>query len=112
MPLYDVICTKCGKEEEIFRSIKEYNELPFCCGQGMQRQLSAPAVHGDEIREYRSTVTGQTIRSRTEHKQHLKQHNLVELGNDMPKPKKMTDVGGRREAIVETCRKLGVDGFR
>lgn len=112
MPLYDVACGICGREDEIFRSIKNMDDLPTCCGHKMIRMVSAPAVHGDEIKPYRSLATGEMITSRNQHKAHLKQHNLVELGNDMPKPKKMPDVKeGRREAIIETCRKMKVKGF-
>jgi putative FmdB family regulatory protein len=111
MPLYDIACGICGKEEEVFRTIKEYDDLPICCGHKMKRMLCAPAVHGDEIKPYKSTVTGEMIYSRSDHKRHLRNHNLVELGNDMPKPKKMGDVAGRKEAIIDTCRKLKVKGF-
>jgi len=110
MPLYDVVCVKCGKEEEVFRTIKEYDNLPSCCGSKMQRELSAPAVIAD-IKPYKSTQTGEMIESRKKHRDHLKRHNLVELGNEMPKIKPIPKIGNTKQDLVETCRKLKVKGF-
>lgn len=35
-----------------------------------------------EIEPYRSTITGEIITSRAKHKEHLRRHGYVELGND------------------------------
>lgn len=42
---------------------------------------SAPMVMGD-IQPYRSMVTGEMITSRSVHRAHLRQHQLVEVGNE------------------------------
>jgi putative FmdB family regulatory protein len=81
MPLYGVKCNKCGKEDDIFRSISKYDDLPFCCGEKMERQLSAPMVIAD-IQPYISQKTGELIKSRSHHRDHLKSHGLVEVGNE------------------------------
>ena len=44
-----------------------------------------------DIAPYRSTVTGEIITSRAKHREHLRRHNMVEVGNDSslyapPKP--------------------------
>ena len=67
-------------------------------------------VMGD-IQPYKSMVTGEMIESRSQHREMLRRHNLVEFGNDKIPPKKIGDVAGRREAIIEACKKHGVKGF-
>lgn len=51
---------------------------------------NAPFVMGD-IQPYKSMVTGEMITSRSAHRDHLKAHRLVEVGNETkhltPKPK-------------------------
>lgn len=81
MPLYDIKCDECGKIEEIFRSIKEFDELPSCCGNKMHRVLSAPMV-ADDIKPYISQINGQVINSRSQHRKHLREHNCIEIGNE------------------------------
>ena len=43
-----------------------------------------PQVHEviSEIKGYRSMVDGSWIDSRTKHREHLKRHNCIEVGND------------------------------
>lgn len=82
MPIYRISCVQCSKEEEVYRSIKDMDDLPSCHGQKMQRVICAPAVHAD-IQPYKSMVTGEMITSRSQHRAHLKQHNLMEIGNEV-----------------------------
>lgn len=42
---------------------------------------SGPMIIGD-IQPYRSMATGEMIMGRRQHREHLKKHRLVELGND------------------------------
>jgi hypothetical protein len=42
---------------------------------------AAPMVMGD-IQPYKSMATGELINSRSKHREHLKQHGLVEVGNE------------------------------
>lgn len=64
-----------------------------------------------DIAPYKSMVTGETINSRKQHREMLRKHNLVEFGNDKPPPKTIDDTPGRREAIIEACKKHKVRGF-
>lgn len=80
MPIYEIQCLKCGKHEDIYRRLSEYDELPMCCDQLMSRCLSAPSVIAD-IQPYRSMATGEMITSRTRHRNHLKERGLVEIGD-------------------------------
>lgn len=53
-----------------------------------------------DIKPYRSTITGEEIGSRSKHRAHLRQHNMVEIGNEFVKPKKMPDVPGLKNDIA------------
>lgn len=48
---------------------------------GSSAQVNAPMVQPD-IAGYKSMVTGEWIGSRSSHRQHLKQHRLVEIGTE------------------------------
>ena len=56
-----------------------------------------------DIQPYRSMVTGEEITSRSRHREHLKQHRLVEVGNEtkylQPKPKELPR--GTKETIAQ-----------
>lgn len=43
--------------------------------------VNAPMIMGD-IQPYKSMVTGEMIMGRAQHKAHLKQHRLIEIGNE------------------------------
>jgi hypothetical protein len=50
---------------------------------------------------YKSMKTGEMIEGRKQHREHLKQHGLVEVGNEQPKAKKMDyDSKGLKEALI------------
>lgn len=70
----------------------------------------APYVIPD-IQPYRSMQTGEIIGSRSQHRAHLKQHGLVEVGNEKwpkRKPVPMPDlVPDLKRAIHEVRRKQG-----
>jgi hypothetical protein len=44
-----------------------------------------PYIMGD-IQPYRSVITREPITSRSEHRAHLRQHGMIEVGNEMPRP--------------------------
>jgi len=85
MPLYDARCPDCGHVEEIFRRyVDRDTDLPVCsCGTPMVRTFMPPHVIRD-LEPYQSMVTGEMITSRSQHRDHLKRHHVVELGNDKP----------------------------
>lgn len=55
-----------------------------------------------DIQPYQSMVDGSMITSRSQHRAHLRQHGLVEIGNEtkhlQPKPKQLP--AGRKEEIA------------
>lgn len=101
MPIYCLQCDSCGKETDIFRAVKEYNsDLPSCCGETMRRKITTPYITTD-IQPYRSMITGEMITSRSQHRDHLRSHGMIEMGNEKPKieKKEMPDVPGLREEL-------------
>lgn len=53
--------------------------------QYVPRGPSGPFVMGD-ITPYRSMATGEIIGGRRQHREHLRQHRLIEIGNEAQKP--------------------------
>lgn len=93
MPVYVCECGTCGKRDEIYRAISEMDNLPNHCGQRMKRLIVGANVIAD-IKPYKSMQTGEMITSRSQHREHLKRHHLVEIGNEIaahlkPKPRQI-----------------------
>lgn len=59
-------------------------------------RIAAPAVMSD-IGGYISQVDGSWIDSRSKHRNHLKQHNMIEVGNDVPMEQKKLDTRRDKE---------------
>lgn len=102
MPFYDVKCKKCGSRQEIFRTVKEYDDLPECCGEKTERVLSLPMVAPD-IQPYRSMIDGSIIHSRSQHRAHLRDHGCIEVGNEKITPKPMTPPPGLKETLIRVA---------
>ena len=98
MPLYSVFCESCGKEEDIFRPLARFDELPSCCGARVKRKICAPMVIAD-IQPYqamavdKATGKAPVINSRREHRDFLRRNGYVEIGNEMPKQEKKETKG-------------------
>lgn len=60
-------------------------------------RLTAPRVMSD-IGGYISQVDGSWIDSRSKHRDHLKRHNMIELGNDVPLKQKDVVMSKKDEA--------------
>ena len=52
-----------------------------------------------DIKPYKSMVTGEMIGSRSTHRNHLRQHGMIEVGNEKPKTRPISDVPGLREDL-------------
>ena len=60
-----------------------------------------------DIQGYQSMATGEWISSRSQHREHLKQHRLVEIGNERMENKAPTvDRAGIRKAAEEAVRRV------
>jgi phage/plasmid-associated DNA primase len=58
-----------------------------------------------DIKEYKSMITGEMITSRTKHKNHLRQHNCFEVGNEKLERKERTTPGGIKEDLIRNMRR-------
>jgi hypothetical protein len=62
-------------------------------------EADAPFVMGD-IQPYQSMATGEMIGGRRQHREHLKAHGLIEIGNEVPKPQTARPTSERKEQIA------------
>lgn len=62
----------------------------------LNRRIAAPAVMSD-IGGYISQVDGSWIDSRSKHRNHLKQHNMIEVGNDVPMKQKAPELSAKSQ---------------
>lgn len=69
-----------------------------------REEVNAPMVMPD-IQPYRSMVTGEVIGGRRQHREHLKAHNVVEVGNSFDKatPKPAEPPKGLKEQIIRAA---------
>ena len=115
-----MICPKCGYSESnhvVTKSDKEHyldfwgftlgtNEAEEAWKQKQEMTAKdAPMVMSD-IEGYVSQVDGSWISSRSHHRSHLKQHKMIELGNEVPvqhKPVELSrkDQETRKRKIAE-----------
>ena len=57
-----------------------------------------------DIKPYQSMITGEWITSRSHHREHLKMHDCVEIGNDSSlnrKPQPLQSPPGLKQTIIE-----------
>ena len=86
MPRYEYECS-CGALTERYCSVKEHTPRIKCaCGRMAVQVLGFAHVIPD-IAPYKSMVTGERIRGRAHHKQHLREHGLIEVGNERLPPR-------------------------
>ena len=75
----------------------------------------APMVIPD-IAPYQSMIDGRMITSRSQHREHLRAHGCIEIGNERidATPKGVPDVDPqhRKELIAAQIRELGHEGFK
>ena len=115
------MCPKCGWSEgnhiEAKKSDKDYYlefwgytlDTPEAEQAWKEKQemtyREAPMVMSD-IEGYISQVDGTWIKSRSHHRSHLKQHRMIELGNDVPMQHKKIEMSrksneARKRQIAE-----------
>lgn len=88
MPIYEYECPHCERREDFYCSMKEHGKkVPQCHGP-MKQIITSPAYAMGDIQPYRSMQTGEYIGGRAQHRAHLKQHGLIEVGNEKMPPRK------------------------
>ena len=74
-----------------------------------RRDPVAPMVMPD-IKGYQSMQTGEWISSRSQHREHLKQHRLIEIGNEKMENRPRTiDRAGIRKAAEQAVMRYWKD---
>lgn len=74
---------------------------------------SGSAYISPDIAPYRSQITGEMITSRSQHREHLKQHNCFEIGNETKalmeaaRPAHKIDREGIRRTLAEVLTSRG-----
>jgi len=109
MPVYTTQCGTCLKTEDIIRSIDRRDEdLPQCHDKPMQRIIVSPSMVIGDIEPYQSMVDGSMIMGRAEHKAHLKQHRLIEVGDQQHhlKPYGNYKPQGVKRDLVESMQRV------
>lgn len=58
-----------------------------------------------DIQPYRSMVDGSIVGGRRQHREHLRQHNVIEVGNELDKatPKPLEPPRGLKEALIRAA---------
>ncbi len=109
MPVYVTQCPFCLRTEDIVRSIDKRDEdLPTCHRRVMQRIIVSPSMVMGDIDPYQSMVDGTMIMGRAEHKEHLKRHRLIEVGDQQHHLKpygQYKPPAGLKEAVIESVHR-------
>lgn len=103
-PIYSYACD-CGVIKEEWRKVDDRFDAPKHCNRRMQIQICAPSIQAD-IKPYKSMIDGSMITSRSQHRNHLRQHNKIEVGNEVDALMKMNrkkplDREKRKRTIAE-----------
>jgi protein-disulfide isomerase len=116
-----VTCNHCKHDHEEYDETKmddrekylSYWNLPFegeeadkAWAQTQEMTPKETAMAMSDIDGYVSQVDGSWIKSRSQHRSHLKQHKMIELGNDVPQQHKAIEVNqksneARKRQIAE-----------
>lgn len=94
MPSYTFECVnpKCAKQRNDILTLAEHDAARFLhCRKPMRQVPAAPQIIRD-IQPYRTVAADvdgkqKMIGSRREHQEFLRRNDLIEVGNEMPKPK-------------------------
>ena len=105
MPIYASKCSKCETIKEEFRSFKDYDKRPECCGVQMDVYFTPPMVMED-MKEYISPLDGTRVKSRSDHRKHMLNHGVIEVGNEkLTKPfRKKYEAKGIKEDLSRTIQ--------
>lgn len=92
------------------RVCKEFHDLDMawpsaCVGHFSGKSATSIQVVKD-IEPYRSMVTGERIGGRRQHRDHLKAHGCIEVGNEFVPPKAPEYVGGVGQDIRKAMEQM------
>lgn len=103
MPIYEYRC-RDGHTTDEYRTVED-RHLPLQCATcgGEALKIISRIGHAiPDIAGYKSMVTGEWIGSRSTHRAHLRQHGVIEVGNDpsISKPREHKAMPKPREDIL------------
>lgn len=80
MPIYAFAC-QCGHHGDYYQTIEGRDSAPDHCGQPVRRIITAPSMVIGDIQPYKSMCDGSMVMGRMQHRDHLKRHGVVEVGD-------------------------------
>lgn len=101
MPTYTYECPRCEHQRTVILTLAEHDTFKAThCRKQMFQVMFAPQITTD-IQPYQSMVTGERIAGRRQHRDHLRAHGCIEVGNEVPKARTKVALSktGRREAL-------------
>lgn len=89
------------------KSFVQINGVLYEKGTEPVREPRGPMIMPD-IQPYQSMVDGSLITSRSRHREHLRQHNCVEIGNETKylQPKPLASPPGLKEEIIRATEQV------
>ena len=80
---------------------------------GTEPRSEGVMIFGD-IQPYQSMIDGSIITSRSQHREHLKAHGCIEIGNEPIKPRPLPDVSPqkRKELIAAQVNEMTYSEFK
>lgn len=84
MPVYQYRCTSCNAQSDHYNTVENRHNCPKCsCGGETIKVISAPSMVMPDIQPYKAVAGDQRwITSRAQHREFLRENNLVEVGNE------------------------------
>lgn len=106
MPLYEYRCPN-GHLTDAYRTVEDRATPEPCrCGELAQKVIRTAAFAVPDIGGYKSIIDGRWIGSRTAHREHLKVHGAVEVGNERMPERKPIEPTGVREDIHRAIEEI------
>lgn len=102
MPMYEAHCG-CGHYFDYYQTIEGRDNVPAHCGQSVRRIITAPSMVMADIEPYRSMCDGSMVMGRMQHRDHLKRHGVVEVGDQQHTLKpygKYETAPGLKETVI------------
>lgn len=105
MPTYTYECPVCeDRITEVLTLAEHETYVPEHCHKHMFQVFFPPQITTD-IAPYKSMITGERIAGRRQHRDHLRAHGCIEVGNETPQNRKPeVSKVSRREKLT---RQLG-----
>jgi hypothetical protein len=117
MPIYALLCPRCGVKDSMFRKIEGRDNLPSCaCGTTFERVISVPMIAPD-LAPYQSPNGGHWVSGKRERIEDLRRSGAIAWEKGMEKDIARTREYRKEEAfkpladaVDKTVRDLVVAG--